>query len=133
MTACDDCFEQFVHPLVHAGMEKNEKFRSRYGYFARWDWNDSLATLTFSGSDGPTVRIHCSVVGSTEGESWQWSWANKNLPPNSKLDMDTVRDFGEANGYEKLTTAFLAADEYTGWEMAAVTEHILCQGNRISK
>jgi hypothetical protein len=39
--------------------------------------------------------------------------------------MDKVREFGEANGYEKLTTPFLEADEYTGWEMTAVTEHIL--------
>jgi len=39
--------------------------------------------------------------------------------------MDKVREFGEANGYGKLTTPFLDADEYTGWEMTAVAEHVL--------
>ena len=39
--------------------------------------------------------------------------------------MEKVREFGESNGYEKLTTPFLVADEYTGWEMTAVTEHVL--------
>jgi hypothetical protein len=27
--------------------------------------------------------------------------------------MEKVREFGEANGYEKLTSAFLNTDEYT--------------------
>jgi hypothetical protein len=39
--------------------------------------------------------------------------------------MERVRDFGMANGYDKLTTPFLDADEYTGWEMTAVTVHVL--------
>jgi hypothetical protein len=125
MAACDDCFEEFVHPLVHAGMDKNDAFKRRYGNHARWDWDHLLSTLTFSDLELPTVRVHCSVVGTTQGNSWQWSWANKNIPSSSKLEMDKVRAFGEANGYEKLTTPFLEADKYTGWEMTAVTGHIL--------
>ena len=39
--------------------------------------------------------------------------------------MDKVRAFGEANGYEKLASAFLEADEYTGWEMTAIAAHVL--------
>jgi hypothetical protein len=103
MAACDDCFEEFVHPLIHAGMDKNDAFERQYGHHERWDWDDSSSTLTFSDLNRPTVRVHCSVVGTTEGSSWQWSWANKNIPPHQKLDMGKVRDFGEKNGYEKLT------------------------------
>jgi hypothetical protein len=125
MTVCDDCFDKFVHPLIHAGMEKNDAFFLKYGRHARWDWDELTSTLTFSDAKLPTVRVHCSVVGTTEGESWQWSWANENIPPVEKVDMEKVREFGEANGYAKLTTPFLVADEYTGWEMAAVTEHVL--------
>jgi len=125
MATCDDCFDKFVHPLIHAGMDKNEAFERRYGRHAHWDWDETSATLTFSDPKLPTVRVHCSVVGTTEGDSWQWSWANNNIPPYSKLDMDKVRDFGEANGYGKLTTSFLEVDDYMGWEMTAVTEHIL--------
>jgi hypothetical protein len=39
--------------------------------------------------------------------------------------MEKVREFGEAKGYEQLTSAFLDADEYTGWEMTAVSAHVL--------
>jgi len=125
MALCDDCFEEFVHPLIHAAMSKNEAFFQKYGRHQRWGWDNVASTLTFSDSNLPTVAIHCSVVGTTEGDSWEWSWANENFPAYSKLDMDRVRAFGEANGYEKLTTPFLDADEYTGWAMTPVAEHIL--------
>jgi hypothetical protein len=125
MPACDDCFQEFVHPLVHAAMEKNDAFKRRFGHHSRWDWDDATSTLTFSDPDLQSVRVHCSIVGTIQADQWQWSWANKNIPPNSKLDMEKVRIFGEANGYRKLTTPFLETDEYTGWEMSAVAEHIL--------
>jgi hypothetical protein len=71
------------------------------------------------------VRIDVTVVGSTEGKSWEWSWANSNVELRSKRDIEKVREFGRANGYEQLTSAFLEADEYTGWEMTAIAAHIL--------
>jgi hypothetical protein len=64
-------------------------------------------------------------VGSTEGDSWEWSWANQNIEERCKRDIARVREFGAANGFEKLTTAFLDADEYTGWEMTAIAAHVL--------
>ena len=125
MAACDDCFHEFVHPLIHAGMEKNELIERTYGRHAHWDWDDETSILTFSDPKRRALRIHCSVVGTTQGEQWQWSWANNNILQFSKLGMDRVREFGEANGYEQLTTPFLDADEHTGWEMTAVAEYVL--------
>lgn len=39
--------------------------------------------------------------------------------------MEKVREYGVVNGFEKLTSGFLDADEYTGWEMTAVAAHVL--------
>ncbi|MGA9672601.1 MAG: DUF6882 domain-containing protein [Terracidiphilus sp.] len=125
MTACDDCFQEFAHPIVHELMDKNERFREKYGNHARWDWDDIAVTLTFSDPVLPTLRIDVSVVGSTEGDSWQWSWANPNYETRSKIGIDKVREFGEVNGYEQLTSGFLDANEYTGWKMTAITAHLL--------
>jgi hypothetical protein len=125
MTAYDDRFQEFLHPLVHESMEKNERFSEKYGNHDRYDWDSEAATLTFSNAGIPRLRLQVSIVGTTEGDSWQWSWANPNLSILSKLDMDTVRAFGVANGYEQLTSKFLVADEYTGWEMAAVASRLL--------
>ena len=48
MALCDDCFEDFVHPLFHELMDKNRRFREKYGGHARWDWDPDSATLTFT-------------------------------------------------------------------------------------
>ena len=125
MTVCDDCFQEYLHPIVHELMDKNEQFFVRYGRHNRYDWDDDAVTLTFSDPVLLTVRIDVTVVGSTEGDSWEWSWANSNYEVRSKLDMEKVREFGQKNGYYKLTTAFLEANEYTGWEMTAVAAHVL--------
>jgi hypothetical protein len=122
---CDDCFQEFLHPLVHESMRKNNRFREKYGEHERWNWDADSATLTFSNAGRPRLRVHCSVVGTTQGNRWQWSWANSNIPDDEKLDIERVREFGEAKGFDKVTSGFLEADEYTGWEMTAVAVHVL--------
>jgi hypothetical protein len=97
MTVCDDCFREFLHPIFHKLMDKNNQFFERYGRHVRWDWDDVAATLTFSDPVLPTVRIDVTVVGSTEGNSWEWSWANPNYQAYSKRDMEKIREFGEKN------------------------------------
>ena len=125
MAICDDCFEEFLHPLVHESIEKNHRFSEKYGVFARWDWDYERSVITFSLQDKPTLEIEASIVGTTEGDSWEWAWANRNLDPHTKVDIAKVREFGEAKGFKKLTTPFLSADEYTGWEMTSVAVHVL--------
>jgi len=125
MAVCDDCFDEFVHPLFHELMGKNERLKEQYGPHAKWDWDDQAVTLTFSDPEKPTVRVDVTIVGTTQGDSWEWSWANSNIEARSTQDMEKVRAFGEARGYEKLTSSFLEADEYTGWEMTAVSAHVL--------
>ncbi len=106
-------------------MDRNEGFRERYGSFDRWDWDDENAILIFSNDGLPTLQIEVSVVGTTEGDSWEWSWGNPNFEPCTKRDIEKIREFGEAKGYNQLTSKFLTADEYTGWEMTAVAVHVL--------
>jgi hypothetical protein len=120
-----ETFEEFVHALVHDSIEKNERFRNQYGKFKRWDWDSDAVTLTFSDPVKSTLRIDVTVVGTTKGERWQWTWANRNFEPRSKLGMDEVRIFGESHGYEMLTTGFIDSDEHTGWEMTSVALHVL--------
>jgi hypothetical protein len=125
MTSCDDCFQDFLHPIVHDAIDKNNRFKEKYGQFERWDWDSESATLTFSNSGQARLRVSCAIVGTTEGDSWEWAWANPTIRDFAKLNIDQVRVFGEDAGFEKLTSKFLEADEFTGWEMTAVAVHIL--------
>jgi hypothetical protein len=111
--------------LIHESQEKNDRFQERFGLHARCNWDDERSTLKFSDPEKIALEIDVSIVGSTEGNSWEWAWANANIPPENKINIEKVRELGEAQGYEKLTTAFLEADEYTGWEMTAVAPHVL--------
>ena len=121
MALCDDCFQEFLHPLVHELIDKNSGFDEQFGGRARWDWDSESATITFSDPEKSTIRINATVVGTTQENSWQWTWANRNFPLLlSKQDLEKIREYGEANGFDKLTSAFLDADEFTGWEMTAV-------------
>jgi len=117
-------YQKFVHPLIHAGMDKNDAFTRHYGDHAHWDWDDSSSTLTFS----DLICRRCVFIVRWLGvqrELLAMVMGKQNTPPHAKLDMDKVREFGVENGYDKLTTPFLEADDYTGWEMTAVAEHVL--------
>lgn len=118
-------FEDLLHGFVHESMDKNEQFRNSFGKYKRWDWDEEAVTLTFSDPNKPFLRIHVTVVGTTKGDRWQWTWANRNFEDRSRLGMEKVREFGEEQGFEKLTTAFIDADEHTGWEMTSVAVHVL--------
>ena len=80
MAISDECFQEFLHPLVHELMDKNKAFKERYGSHARWDWDSDASTLTFTDPAKPTLCIDVTVVGTTEGNSWEWTWANKTFP-----------------------------------------------------
>jgi hypothetical protein len=118
-------FEDVLHTFVHESIDKNQLFGERYGKYKRWDWDAETVTLTFSDPDKVPLRIDVAVVGTTKGNRWQWTWANRNFELRSRLGVEKVREYGELNGYEKLTSAFIDADEYTGWEMTSVAVHVL--------
>jgi hypothetical protein len=125
MALCDDCFKDFLHPLVHESKDKNDRFWEQHGDYQSWYWDHEAVTLTFSDPAKPTLKVDVSVVGTTKGDRWQWTWANRNFEPRSWIGVEKVRAYGEANSFEKLTTPFLDADEYFGWEMTSIAVHIL--------
>jgi len=125
MTLIEDSFNEFLQPLVQRLESKNDHFREIYGPYRHWGWDPEAVTLTFSDSAKTTLRIDVTVVGTVEDDSWEWSWANPNFEPEVIRGMESVREFGEAHGYRRLTTDFLIAKDQTGWEMTAVAAHIL--------
>jgi hypothetical protein len=125
LSLCDDDFLEFLHPLQLRLSEKNNQFHMRYGSHSNWRWDPDEATLTFSEPGEPDLLIEITLVGTSVEDSWEWSWANPNVEPPLKRDMDQVRDFGNAHGYPLLTEQFLTCDPDTGQEMTAVAAHIL--------
>jgi len=120
MAICDDCFEEFLHPLVHESMEKNEGFRNKYGAHARWDWDYERSLITFSDPEKPLWRLtHPLLVpqratrGNGPGQIETWSrtqkWTSQRCGSSARrTDMKSLRLLSSAR------------NEYTGWEMTSV-------------
>jgi hypothetical protein len=110
----------------------SEKYR--FGDF-RWDYATEEGILLFSQSGVTKVRAKTQVVGSTQDGSWEWSWANPNLPEIGKWRMSEIREFGEEKGWSRLTTPFLRWEgtltspigetELVGWECSSIANHLL--------
>jgi len=108
-------------------MAKNEIWLAKYKIddWPRWDYSMEEGTLTFSEEGKPKVICDMQVVGSTQGESWEWSWGNINFPIACRQRIQEVKAFGEEKQWEKLTSLFLENDEFLGWECVAISNHVL--------
>jgi hypothetical protein len=127
-TACteEEC-EDFKHACIHESMAKNDIWLKKYKImdWPRWDYSMEDATLTFSEEGKVKVICDMQVVGSTCGNSWEWSWGNITYPMACRNRMDEVRVFGEEKEWGLLSTLFLTNDEYLGWACAAIANHVL--------
>jgi hypothetical protein len=129
---CEAClqeeYEEFAHDCVHKSIDQNNLWLEKYKIedWPRWDYSLEDATLTFSQDGKSKVVCNIQAIGSVQGDSWEWSWGNQNLPDLCKTRMTEVREFGEEKQWSKLTSLFLDNDnEYLGWELASVTVHLL--------
>ncbi|WP_433974574.1 DUF6882 domain-containing protein [Tunturiibacter lichenicola] len=128
---CDAClteeYEEFRHACIHESMSKNDAWNEEYKIddWPRWDYSMEEATLTFSEEGAAKVICSMQVVGSSQGDSWEWSWGNANFPDICRRAMQEVKTFGAEKQWHNLATLFLENDEYLGWECAAIASHVL--------
>ncbi len=128
---CDACrrkeYGEFKHACVHEAIEKSKKWIQHFkiSEWPRWDYNPEESILYFSENGQRRVTCNVQIVGTVQGNSWEWSWGNKNLDSSHRKDLDLVRLFGEEKDWQLLTTLFLENDEYLGWECSAVACHVL--------
>jgi len=128
---CDACladeYDSWAHDRIHESMAQNDAWLEKYKINDWPHWHYSLEDCTLTFSEHGKAKVICDIraVGSVEGNSWEWSWGNKNLPDSCKNRMEEVRKFGEHKQWHKLTSLFLDNDDYLGWELASVTVHLL--------
>jgi hypothetical protein len=95
--------------------------------YENWYYDHDIGAFHFKGDDGRNLYFKYLKVGSfsTETNTWKWSWDNKFTPRHIKKPLEKVKAFGEANHFEPLTKGLINGDEYTGWEMTAVSAKLL--------
>jgi hypothetical protein len=114
------------HEALHV---KQDALDAQYtlGRHKRWDYDQETASLVFSNDGVPAIVADVEFIGSisTQSNTWRWAWANFNNLPNVRSRIAAVRDFGEQQGYSRLTVPQWAAEEVDGWEMAGIAVHVL--------
>jgi len=108
---------------------QNERLEKEFGLggWQRYDYDLEAGTIIFSSYGRIGVIADVYVVGTTakRGGTWLWSWANPSILLSAKHCMEEVREYGEENGFDRLTTACWPGDEQDGWEMTAAAAVIL--------
>jgi hypothetical protein len=119
-----DEFVDFLTDAHNYLLEQQDICKKEYGLssYERWFYDQETGLIEFFDGDTLKLRITYQEVGSVSkiSNTWLWAWANPNLADNIAVDSDEVREFGDANNFERLTKRKWMADEVDGWEMTAI-------------
>jgi len=101
-----------------------------FGKEEQWhlDHDQGELVLKFPGRQ---VIAAAQIIGVYDSEAglWQWAWANPLLPPNIIVHAQRVKEYGEQQGIERLTSPEWAGAETDCWYMAALAFRLSgCQG-----
>jgi hypothetical protein len=92
------------------------------------EYEQETGKMIFS-NEGELIKVVADyqIVGSLSGQSktWLWSWDNPYLLENTAKDIYEVRDFGEKNNLDRLTSPKWDATEKDAWDMTAITAKLL--------
>ncbi len=97
------------------------------GMYSRYEYDLDLGQIWWSHDEEPMVRAKVIVVGtlSSKSNTWLWAWANPHFEDVDAGDLKLVRQFGQEEGFAKLTEAQWDATEVDGWEMASIAARLL--------
>src|SRR5438552_14049295 len=77
--------------------EKQKRLEIEHGIgtFARWHYDHETALLQFFDADG-RARLVADYIAigsfSRRSETWNWAWANENVPPEMRHKADRLRE-----------------------------------------
>jgi hypothetical protein len=116
-------FQELLDASVQELRVKNDANKAwGLGTFDRWDIDQEVGDLVFSNADGTTVVAPAQIIGSfnTSDNSWLWAWDNSSIVDKLKLHALQVKQYGEQNHIEKLTSRKWTGTEEDAWAMAAL-------------
>jgi hypothetical protein len=96
--------------------------------YRRMEYEQETGKMIFS-NEGELNRVFADyqIVGSLSQKSntWLWSWDNPYLLENTMQEIRKVKDFGDSNNLDRLTTPKWEATEKDAWDMTAIAAGIL--------
>jgi hypothetical protein len=96
-------------------------------YSMQFEWNTEKAEIVFSSEGVSIVRADLQFVGSIAGgkRTWLWGWANESIPPAATSRLAQIRQYGEEQGFSKLTEPKWVPEDSDGHDIMIVSAWIL--------
>lgn len=129
MSLSDQNFEDYKSQCVTDLMSLQPEFIKLYDInsYENWFYDHGIGAFHFKSDDGRNLYFKYIDVGSfsTKANTWNWSWNNKTTPKHVSQALEKVSAFGKVSKFEQLTKGLFEGDEYTGWEMTAISAKLL--------
>ncbi len=89
---------------------------------AAWSVDQGQGTITFTSPKGLLATAPVQIIGSfdTMDGTWLWGWSNPSVGPSLTEHARKVQAYGQAKGFDILTTPQFVCLEEQCWELAAL-------------
>jgi hypothetical protein len=109
--------------------DRQQKTCADFGvdFTTQYEWNVDRAELVFSRNGEPIVRANLQFLGSIAGPTgtWLWGWANESIPMAATNRLMPIRQYGESQGFPKLTEREWTPSGDDGHDLMLVSASIL--------
>jgi hypothetical protein len=102
-------------------LTQNHQENWHFGKEEEWQLNQERGELVLT-FPGRQIVAPAQIIGAydTQNAAWQWAWAKQSLPHHLIAHSLLVRDYGEQQGVERLTSPEWQGEETDCWYMAAL-------------
>lgn len=99
----------------------------KIGDYEHWFYDQTTGELIFSDKGMNKLIIDYEEVGSVseETDTFLWAWANPHVEEKIKSEIIKVKEYGLKRDFEDLINSKWTADQYSGWEMTAISCYLL--------
>src|SRR5689334_10080691 len=87
-----------------------------------WSVDQDMGTIVFTSPNGMIATCSVQIIGTynTLDNTWLWGWDHPSIVPSIQDHAGKVREYGETNNLERLTTRKLTCSETEAWEFTAL-------------
>jgi hypothetical protein len=125
----DNEFDVFLEDCYQELQDKQASLGKDYGIGSYGEYWLDQTTESIQFKDDGTVKLEFAIVPvgswSSNGNSWQWAWANKSFTDSLKSQAEIIKGLASYTGFDIFEMGAFEADENMAHELTAMAVHYL--------
>lgn len=109
--------DAFLASAIEYHNENTETLNSDWSFdnFEEWGFDQITGIFFLRLADDSRVEADGQIYGSfsESGKSWEWAWNNPNAEESMSKDAFMIKEYGEKEGIEYLTTGMIPVPDIT--------------------